>query len=279
MCGLPGRLPRRPDRRRPRRARGPEARRRDPGVQRRLPRPAAAARRRPRRRRVIVALRALRGGAADETREVVDRALAKLEAAAAEAAALAARSTRATDAAGRDLRPAATCCRTPRRGRQVRLDLLRAGPRRGVRAGGRPARRRAPPQAARLPRRLVPQRRGARLFRLDRIARGRGARRARSRPTRRRPRDLADGLFGVRATPRLVTLRLEPEARWVGEYYPVEAVRELGRRPARGRPAGGRRALAEAAAAAARPARHRGARPPARETFTAAAQLALSLYD
>ena len=43
MCGLPGRLPRRPHRRRPRRAGGAGGRRRHPGVQRRLPRPAAAA--------------------------------------------------------------------------------------------------------------------------------------------------------------------------------------------------------------------------------------------
>ena len=43
MCRAPGRLPRRPDRRRPRRPRGAEGRRRHPGVQRRLPRPTAAA--------------------------------------------------------------------------------------------------------------------------------------------------------------------------------------------------------------------------------------------
>ncbi len=81
-----GRLPRRPDRRRHRRARGPgrrPGRRRDPGVQRRLPGPAAAADP-TEASAVIVALRALRNGAEDDTREVVDRALAKLEAAAAE---------------------------------------------------------------------------------------------------------------------------------------------------------------------------------------------------
>ena len=86
MCGLPGRLPRRPDRRRHRRARGTRRRRTD-GVIRvsnadylarplRLSPTEASA--------VIVALRALRNGAKDDTREVVDRALAKLEAAAAE---------------------------------------------------------------------------------------------------------------------------------------------------------------------------------------------------
>ena len=45
---------------------------------------------------VIVALRALRNGASDDTREVVDRALAKLEAAAAEGRRRGARSTPAT---------------------------------------------------------------------------------------------------------------------------------------------------------------------------------------
>ncbi len=46
-----GRLPRRPDRRRPGRAGGPRGRRRDPGVERRLPGPPAAADARPRRPR------------------------------------------------------------------------------------------------------------------------------------------------------------------------------------------------------------------------------------
>jgi len=36
------------------------------------------------------------------------------------------------------------------------------------------------------------------------------------------PRDLADGIFQPSTDDLLVTLRLEPSARWVAEYYPVE---------------------------------------------------------
>ena len=81
----PGRLPRRPHRRRPRRPRGPEAGPAEGVIRisnadylarplRLTPTEATA---------IIVALRALRAGAGPDTREVVDRALAKLEAAAA----------------------------------------------------------------------------------------------------------------------------------------------------------------------------------------------------
>ncbi len=39
------------------------------------------------------------------------------------------------------------------------------------------------------------------------------------------PRDLADGLFARASDTTLVTLQLQREARWIVEYYPVEAVR------------------------------------------------------
>ncbi len=39
------------------------------------------------------------------------------------------------------------------------------------------------------------------------------------------PRDLADGLFAQSEDTTLVTLLLAPSARWVVEYYPVQAVR------------------------------------------------------
>jgi proteasome accessory factor C len=39
------------------------------------------------------------------------------------------------------------------------------------------------------------------------------------------PRDLSDGLFQRSQATTLVTLLLQPQARWVVEYYQVEAVR------------------------------------------------------
>jgi proteasome accessory factor C len=41
------------------------------------------------------------------------------------------------------------------------------------------------------------------------------------------PRDLSDGVFQPRSDDPLATLSLSPQARWVTEYYPVETVREL----------------------------------------------------
>ena len=108
---------------------------------------------------VIVALRALRSGAGDATREIVDRTLAKLEAAVqGETDPLV---DPGTDRGG--ARRAAVPGRPrPRDGAAApgAADLLRADPRPGVRAGGRPARGRDRPRV-RLPRRLVPQRGGA----------------------------------------------------------------------------------------------------------------------
>ena len=46
------------------------------------------------------------------------------------------------------------------------------------------------------------------------------------------PRDLADGIFQPSADDLLVTLRLDPDARWVAEYYPVEEHRGAARRRA-----------------------------------------------
>ena len=74
------------------------------------------------------------------------------------------------------------------------------------------------------------------------------------------PRDLSDGLFQRSEETTLVTLRLQPQARWVVEYYPVEATRPGRRRHRRDRPARGRRALAAAAADAAGAVRSRARR-------------------
>jgi len=42
------------------------------------------------------------------------------------------------------------------------------------------------------------------------------------------PRDLGDGIFSQSSDVTPVTLLLEPEARWMTEYYPVEEIREVG---------------------------------------------------
>ena len=172
---------------------------------------------------IIVALRALRSGAGDDTREVVDRALAKLEAAAAEGSA-AARSTPATIPAARTSsgsRPGSAT--PPGRGRQVRLTYY------------------VPSRDEESERVVDPRGRGQRhgfayldawchsaeaprLFRLDRIHRAEVLDLPVETPPEA-PRDLADGLFARSADTTLVTLRLAPAARWVVEYYPVEEVR------------------------------------------------------
>ncbi len=66
-----------------------------------------------------------------------------------------------------------------------------------------------------------------RLFRLDRIASVSILDVAAEVPPQARQRDLADGLFQPSPTDEVVTLELDPRARWVAEYYPCESVEEL----------------------------------------------------
>jgi proteasome accessory factor C len=167
---------------------------------------------------IIVALRALRAGAEPETRDVVDRALAKLEQAAAGG-------TPFVDP-GDDL-PATHALRAELEGavagrRQVRLTYY-------VPARDEESERVVDPHA------LVSHHGVAyldaychsagapRLFRLDRIQEATVLdTQVTTEP--HEPRDLSGGVFGgVEATK--VTLRLQPEARWVEEYYAVEDVR------------------------------------------------------
>jgi proteasome accessory factor C len=167
---------------------------------------------------IIVALRALRAGAAPETRDVVDRALAKLEAAAAGGTPL-------VDP-GDDV-PGTLALRVEledavRRRRQVRITYY-------VPARDEESDRVVDPHA-------VVSHHGVayldaychsadapRLFRLDRIheASVLGSE-VTTEPAA--PRDLSEGVFGGDEATR-VTLRLRPEARWVEEYYSVEKVR------------------------------------------------------
>lgn len=174
---------------------------------------------------IIVALRALRGSATEDTREVVDRALAKLEAAAAEGSAVP------------QIDPGEE---SPQRLDQVRLeDTLRDAV----------ARRRQVlltyfvPSRDEVSERTVDPRgvvtahgfryldawchsaEAPRLFRLDRIQ----AAEVLDQPIATAPeppRDLGDGLFTRSDDTTPVTLLLDREARWVVEYYPVEAVRQ-----------------------------------------------------
>lgn len=167
---------------------------------------------------IIVALRALRAGSTAETREVVDRALRKLEAAAAG-------STPLVDP-GDDV-PATLALRgqledAVRRRRQVRMTYY-------VPARDEESERVVDPHA-------VVSHHGVtyldaychsadapRLFRLDRIHEA-TVLDSEITTEPREPRDLSDGVFGGEEA-TLVTLRLHPEARWVEEYYAVQEVR------------------------------------------------------
>lgn len=173
---------------------------------------------------IIVALRALRDSAADETREVVDRALAKLEAAAAHGAEAPAIDPGETPGGADRVRLEADLTRAVAAGRQVRLHYFVPSrdeqservvdPRGLVRAHGFTYLD-AWCHSAEAPR----------LFRLDRIEDAEVLATAiQTEPAP--PRDLGpEGLFTPSADTTVVTLALEPAARWIVEYYPTHAVR------------------------------------------------------
>ena len=172
---------------------------------------------------IIVALRALRGGAAGpDTREVVDRTLAKLEAAAAGGAALVEPGEDEVAELGR-LRASLERAVTGRR--QVLLTYYvpardeeseRVVDPRGVVTSGGVAYLDAWCHSAEAPR----------LFRLDRIHEA-TVLDSEVVTAPAPPRDLSDGLFQRSEETTVVTLRLQPQARWVVEYYPVEATRPV----------------------------------------------------
>jgi proteasome accessory factor C len=68
---------------------------------------------------------------------------------------------------------------------------------------------------------------GVRLFRLDRMVEASLGAPAEPLPSEAVPRDLAEGLFRPRDEDLTVVLELEPAARWVADYYPVEQATEL----------------------------------------------------
>ena len=174
---------------------------------------------------LIVALRALRESGDDQVRPVVDRVLGKLEAAAGEAAALAAQ-------VEVQLPPDET-----ELGR-LRQDLSRAvDQRRAVRIDYYVPTRDESTERTVEPLRVVTAEghtyldawcrlaEDQRLFRLDRISSAQVL--DETFPHRDvHPRDLADGLFQPAPDDILVTVLLEPGARWVAEYYPVESATE-----------------------------------------------------
>ena len=176
---------------------------------------------------LIVALRALRDAGDDSVRPVVDRTLAKLEAAAGDGAALAARvdvRIGSDEAEVTQLRSRLTSAVDDRR--QVRLGYY-------VPARDETTERTVDPL------RVVTAEGNTyleawchlvedqRLFRLDRVSSVEILDSPVDEHPDVQPRDLSAGLFQPSPDDTLVTLRLRPNARWVAEYYPVETVTEL----------------------------------------------------
>jgi len=171
---------------------------------------------------LIVALRALRDGSADDVRPLVDRTLRKLEAAAGDGAALAAQvdvRIAPEDAAVLQLRERLD--RAVASGRQVRLDYYV------------PARDESTERVVD-PLRVVTAEghtyldawchlaEDQRLFRLDRVSSAEVLDTPVVPHPDVAPRDLSEGLFQASPEDLLATVSLRPEARWVAEYYPVE---------------------------------------------------------
>ncbi|MEJ7833968.1 MAG: WYL domain-containing protein [Nocardioides sp.] len=172
---------------------------------------------------IIVALRAMRRGTGDDTREIVDRVLVKLEAAAAQGPAAS-----RIDPGEDDIDPEMLALSARLQGAadhrmQVRLTYYvpardeeseRVVDPRGVVTSGGLTYLDAWCHSAEAPR----------LFRLDRIATAQVLDTPIETPAEA-PRDLGDGIFTRSGDTEPVTVRLAPAARWVVEYYPVEEVR------------------------------------------------------
>jgi len=166
----------------------------------------------------------LRNGASDQTREVVDRALAKLEAAAAEGSVAARIDPGSDESPARDLGALERRLQEAVDGqRQVRLAYF-------VPSRDETSERTVDPRGVvsahgfRYLDAWCHSAEAPRLFRLDRIHEADVLDTPVQSPPEP-PRDLSDGLFARSADTTLVTLRLARPARWMVEYYPVEAVR------------------------------------------------------
>jgi proteasome accessory factor C len=175
---------------------------------------------------LIVALRALREGSDDDARPIVDRTLGKLEAAAGDAAAIAAHVDVRMPQAGRVSALRDRLAQAVEQQRQVRLDYYVptrdestervVDPLRVVTADGNTYLEAYCHLAE-----------DQRLFRLDRISSAEVLDTPVEPHADLEPRDLADGIFSPSTDDLLVTLRLAPSARWVAEYYPVEDTKAL----------------------------------------------------
>jgi proteasome accessory factor C len=169
---------------------------------------------------IIVALRVLRAGAGDDTREVVDRALSKLEAA---AAGVAPPVVDPGDVAVSTLALRAELEGAVAAGRQVRLTYY-------VPARDEESERVVDPHAVVAYHGVdyldawCHSAEAPRLFRLDRIHDATVLDSAVVTDASE-TRDLSDGVFARGGEATLVTLALQREARWVEEYYAVQAVR------------------------------------------------------
>lgn len=177
---------------------------------------------------LIVALRTLREGGDESVRPVVDRTLAKLEAAAGEGAAVAAQvDVQLPEDEARLSGLRAELETAVRERRQVALDyyvpardestVRTVDPLGVVRAEGRTYLDAWCHTAE-----------ARRLFRLDRVSQAQVLDSPAQDHPDLAPRDLSQGIFVPSPEDLLVTVLLEPQARWVAEYYPVESVEEAG---------------------------------------------------
>jgi proteasome accessory factor C len=174
---------------------------------------------------LLTALRTLREVTAGQDRDAVDRAIAKLEAAAGEGAAASEGA-----AAHVHVEPA-----DPEIGETVNKAL--AGHRRLHLTYDVPSRDETTERDVDPMRLVVSEGRtyleawcrlaeDVRLFRLDRIAAAKLLDLPSEPPPTATPRDLSNGMFQPSECDLLATLQLTPPARWVAEYYPTESVEE-----------------------------------------------------
>lgn len=171
---------------------------------------------------IVVALRTLRESTSGDTLDSLDRALAKLEAVTEDGASVDVHVPEAQRAAA-NLRQQLASALSDHR--QVRLTYY-------VPARDEQTERVVDPislddaQGSAYLQAWCHTAGGRRLFRLDRILDAKVLATEVEEHPELTPLDLSTGLFRPAEEDPLVTLALAPEARWVAEYYPVEAVRE-----------------------------------------------------
>lgn len=175
---------------------------------------------------LIVALRTLRDGGDESVRPVVDRVLAKLEEAAGDGAALAAQvDVHMPDNDTAVARLRADLDRAVRAAHQVRLGYY-------VPARDEATERTVDPLAVFTAEghtyldAWCHTAEDRRLFRLDRVSAAEVLDVPAHDHSDLPPRDLSEGIFQPSPDDMLATLLLQPAARWVAEYYPVESAAE-----------------------------------------------------